>query len=160
MLGQQISVAAARTFAARLVQCFGHRETVPLDANLNASFPLPMQLVEADLRGIGLPLARAATIRSLAQAVLEGRLHFRSEQTLPQFVESCVALPGIGEWTAHYIAMRALSQPNAFPAADLVLRKALSQDGKLVSTKILEKRSEAWRPWRAYAVMHLWRSQS
>jgi AraC family transcriptional regulator of adaptative response / DNA-3-methyladenine glycosylase II len=83
---------------------------------------------------------------------------FRPEQTLEQFVACWTQLPGIGAWTAHYIAMRALSDPDAFPAADLVLRKAVSGDGSSVSTRVLEQLAEAWRPWRAYAVLHLWRA--
>ncbi len=76
------------------------------------------------------------------------------------FVERWVALPGIGEWTAHYMAMRALSHPDAFPAADLILRRAAAGDAPELSTKALTALAEAWRPWRAYAVMHLWRSAS
>jgi len=101
--------------------------------------------------------ARADAIRTLARAVVDGRVHFRTEQTLAAFEESLVALPGIGPWTAHYVAMRALGQPDAFPAADLILRRAAG-NGETLSTRAVEAMSEAWRPWRAYAVMLLWRS--
>ncbi len=158
VLGQQISVAAARTFASRLVDRWGLHVGALSPGQLSTLFPSADVLAEADLTQIGLPRARAATIRGLARAVSDGALHFRLEQTLPDFIERCTTLPGIGEWTAHYIAMRALSQPDAFPAADLVLRKAVALDGKPVSAKALEQRSCAWRPWRAYAVLHLWRS--
>ena len=104
--------------------------------------------------------ARAATIRGIAQALLDGRVDFHPEQPLEDFVARWVALPGIGEWTAHYIAMRALSHPDAFPAADLILRRAAAGGGPELSTKALTALAEAWRPWRAYAVMHLWRASS
>jgi len=84
-------------------------------------------------------------------------VRFRAEQPLVEFERDLVALPGIGAWTAHYIAMRALAQPDAFPAADLILRRAAGQ-GRTLSTRELEQLSEDWRPWRAYAVMLLWRS--
>lgn len=103
--------------------------------------------------------ARADAIRTLARAVVEGYVHFRTEQTLTAFEESLVALPGIGPWTAHYVAMRALGQPDAFPAADLILRRAAGE-GVTLGTRATEAMSEAWRPWRSYAVMLLWRSQS
>ena len=121
-------------------------------------FPQPAVLADADLTTIGLTRQRAATLRTLARAVCDGRVDFRCEQTLAGFVARWIELPGIGAWTAHYIAMRALSEPDAFPAADLVLRKAVATDGRAVSTRALEEIAEAWRPWRAYAVLHLWRS--
>jgi len=127
---------------------------------LERLFPGPEALADADLREIGLTTARAATVRGVAQALLDGRIDFRSEQPLDEFVERWVALPGIGEWTAHYMAMRALSHPDAFPAADLILRRAATSDGSTLSTKALSSLAEAWRPWRAYSVMHLWRSAS
>jgi AraC family transcriptional regulator, regulatory protein of adaptative response / DNA-3-methyladenine glycosylase II len=159
VLGQQISVAAARTLASRLVQRFGARASLPSGEEFHL-FPLPRDLVEADFVSIGLTRARAQTLRSMAQALCEGRVDFRSDQSLDEFVEKWVNLPGIGAWTAHYIAMRALSHADAFPAADLVLRKAVSPDGVPVPLKQLQTMAEAWRPWRAYAVLHLWRSQS
>jgi AraC family transcriptional regulator of adaptative response / DNA-3-methyladenine glycosylase II len=127
---------------------------------LERLFPGPEALVDVDLRECGLTTARAATIRGVAQALLDGRIDFRSEQPLDAFVAHWVALPGIGEWTAHYMAMRALSHPDAFPAADLILRRAAASGGPELSTKALTSLAEAWRPWRAYAVMHLWRSAS
>ncbi|MET3651033.1 AlkA N-terminal domain-containing protein [Dyella japonica] len=159
ILGQQVSVAAARTLATRIVQHFGTPVTSPV-AGLERLFPGPELLVDADLRAIGLTTARAATVRGVAQALLDGRIDFRSEQPLDEFVERWVALPGIGEWTAHYMAMRALSHPDAFPAADLILRRAAAGNGPELSTKALTSLAEAWRPWRAYSVMHLWRSAS
>ena len=121
-------------------------------------FPTAVALANADLREIGVTTARAATIRGVAQALLDGRVDFRADQSLDTFVSRWVELPGIGEWTAHYIAMRALSEPDAFPAADLILRREATADATPLTTKALTVRAEAWRPWRAYAVMHLWRS--
>lgn len=159
ILGQQVSVAAARTLATRIVQRFGPQVASPV-AGLERLFPGPELLVDADLRSLGLTTARAATVQGVAQALLDGRIDFRSEQPLDEFVERWVALPGIGEWTAHYMAMRALSHPDAFPAADLILRRAAAGTGPELSTKALTSLAEAWRPWRAYSVMHLWRSAS
>jgi AraC family transcriptional regulator of adaptative response / DNA-3-methyladenine glycosylase II len=96
-------------------------------------------------------------VRTVARAALDGRVDFRSERTLEEFVARWVALPGIGPWTANYIAMRALGHPDAFPADDLVLQKAGPTDGTRMTAKALTARAEAWRPWRAYAVMHVWK---
>lgn len=157
VLGQQISVAAARTLAARLVERYGTPHEESTVAGLGALFPRAAQLVDAPLEGIGLPRTRAETLRGLARACVEGRIDFGVQQTLAEFVERLCALPGIGAWTAHYIAMRALSQPDAFPAGDLVLRK-IAGDGTPISERAMELASQSWRPWRAYAVMLLWRS--
>jgi AraC family transcriptional regulator, regulatory protein of adaptative response / DNA-3-methyladenine glycosylase II len=160
ILGQQISVAAARTLATRIVQRYG--EALPLSPmpGLERLFPTPAALVQADLREIGLTTARAATVRGVAQALLDGRVDFRAEQSLDEFVTRWTALPGIGEWTAQYMAMRALSDPDAFPAADLILRREATVEAIPLSTKAMTLRADAWRPWRAYAVMHLWRGAS
>ncbi|HEY2395435.1 MAG TPA: AlkA N-terminal domain-containing protein [Rudaea sp.] len=157
VLGQQISVAAARTLAQRLVERHGVEAALE-DGTTWRLFPTAESIAAADLTAIGLTRQRAATLRALARAICDGAVTFRPEQTLQQFVASWTAVPGIGEWTAHYMAMRALGDPDAFPAADLVLRKAVAVDGVPVSTRVLESMAEAWRPWRAYAVMHLWRS--
>jgi len=160
VLGQQVSVAAARTLATRIVQRWGEPLNAPPMPGLERLFPTPTQLAGVDLREIGVTTARAATIRGIAQALLDGRVNFHVEQRLDEFVARWVALPGIGEWTAHYMAMRALSHPDAFPAADLILRRVAAGDGPELSTKALTALAESWRPWRAYAVMHLWRQAS
>jgi AraC family transcriptional regulator of adaptative response / DNA-3-methyladenine glycosylase II len=160
ILGQQISVAAARTLATRIVQRWGEPlPSVPMPG-LERLFPTPAALAGADLREIGLTTTRAATISGMAQALLDGRVTFRADQSLDAFVASWTALPGIGEWTAHYIAMRTLGDPDAFPAADLILRREATTDALPLSTKALAERAQAWRPWRAYAVIHLWRAAS
>ncbi|WP_426801535.1 AlkA N-terminal domain-containing protein [Xanthomonas campestris] len=154
VLGQQISVAGAATLAARLVDRHGgHLPEMP--PGLDRSFPTPAALADAPLEHLGLPRARAATLRALALACADGRLHFGAGQRLSDFVAACTALPGIGPWTAHYIAMRALSHPDAFPAGDLILQQVLGAPERL-SERATEARSQAWRPWRAYAVLHLW----
>jgi AraC family transcriptional regulator of adaptative response / DNA-3-methyladenine glycosylase II len=158
VLGQQVSVAAARTLASRIVQRYGEPLAAPLLPGLERLFPTPVQLVDADLREIGVINARANTIRGIAAALLEGRIDFRVERPLDDFVQRWVTLPGIGEWTAHYIAMRAMSHPDAFPAADLILRRVTADGGAELGTRALTELAEAWRPWRAYAVMHLWRA--
>ncbi|KZC19678.1 MULTISPECIES: DNA-3-methyladenine glycosylase 2 [Rhodanobacter] len=160
ILGQQISVAAARTLATRVVQRWGEPLPAAPLPGLERLFPTPADLAQADLREIGLTTTRAATISGMAQALLDGRVDFRAEQSLDAFVARWVALPGIGAWTAHYIAMRALSDPDAFPAADLILRREAAPDAAPLSTKALTERADAWRPWRAYAVIHLWRGAS
>ncbi len=157
ILGQQVSVAAARTLAARIAAGHGTPYAEGASVGLSSLFPEPEALIEAPFEAIGIMRARADAIRTLARAVVQGRVHFRTEQTLAAFEESLVALPGIGPWTAHYVAMRALGQPDAFPAADLILRRAAGR-GETLSTRATESMSEAWRPWRAYAVMLLWRS--
>ena len=106
---------------------------------------------------IGITRTRADTVRTIARAVLDGRVDFRVERTLEEFVARWTALPGIGPWTAQYIALRALGHPDAFPAEDLVLQKAVPTDGTRMTAKALTARAEAWRPWRGYATLHLWR---
>jgi AraC family transcriptional regulator of adaptative response / DNA-3-methyladenine glycosylase II len=157
VLGQQISVAAARTLARRLVDRFGVEAKLE-DGTALRLFPDAGTIAEADLTAMGLTRQRAATLRAVARAICDGSVSFRAEQTLDHFIASWTQLPGIGAWTANYIAMRALSEPDAFPAADLVLRQAMAAGDRPVTTAQLEATAEAWRPWRAYAVMHLWRS--
>lgn len=158
IVGQQVSVAAARTVTARLATRFG----TPLPEafavhGLQHLFPTPETLADADLSGIGLTGARAATIRTIAAALVQGDVDFSAERTLDDFVSRWTALPGIGPWTAQYIALRALGHPDAFPAEDLVLQKQLPGDGTRMTARALRERAEAWRPWRGYAVIHLWR---
>lgn len=157
IIGQQVSVAAARTFTARLAQAFGEALPAGFAEGLQHLFPTPEALADADLGSIGLTRTRADTVRTVARAVLDGRVDFRSERTLDEFVARWVALPGIGPWTANYIALRALGHPDAFPADDLVLQKAVPTDGTRMTAKALTARAEAWRPWRAYAVMQVWK---
>ena len=153
ILGQQVSVAAASTLAGRLAQKLGERLSLLDTGGLTLVFPTADALADAGLQG--LPRVRAGAIRSLAQAVLCGRvtLSGTEEATLA----SLARIRGVGEWTAQYIAMRALRQPDAFPAKDLVLLRTAGEGSPLTDTA-LRKRAEAWRPWRAYAAVYLWRA--
>ena len=158
VLGQQITVAAARTIAARIVARHAQRIAgAAEDEPCHSLFPDAAAFVDADLDGLGLTGARIATLRALARAVARGEVDFDPAQTPARFVARCTAVRGIGDWTAHYMAMRALRDADAFPAGDIVLRKVL-RPGTTLSAKELEQASQPWRPFRAYAVLLLWRA--
>jgi AraC family transcriptional regulator of adaptative response / DNA-3-methyladenine glycosylase II len=149
ILGQQVSVAGATTLAGRLVERFG-RPAADATGGLTHLFPTPLALRDADVASIGLPRARAAAIVGLARATAAG------ERPLEP-VEGAAALAGVGPWTAAYVAMRGGRDPDAFPAGDLVLRRALAAAGREAPPeRAVVLLSEPWRPWRAYAAMHLW----
>jgi AraC family transcriptional regulator of adaptative response / DNA-3-methyladenine glycosylase II len=150
ILGQQVSVKGATTLAGRLVKTFG--QPVCATAAITHLFPTPQILADANFSGVGLTGARAETIRALARAVCAGRLSFEAVTDSADFLARLCEIPGIGKWTAQYVAMRALGEPDAFPSSDLGLLRALD----LTSARELERRAEAWRPWRAYAAVHLW----
>ncbi len=152
LLGQQVSVAGATTLAGRFAVTFGVRQ--PNGGALSVVFPSAAEVARATpaaIAAIGLPGARAAAIHGLASALADER--FALDGELEAFVARAVALPGVGPWTAHYLAMRALHLPDAFPAGDLGIKKALG-----ATAREAEVRAEAWRPFRSYAVMHLWTS--
>ena len=147
MLGQQVSVAAATTLAGRVAARFG----TPVDDGVR--FPTAAEVARqpvAAVAAIGLPAARAAALHGVAVAIATGTLRLDGHD-VDAFVTAATVLPGIGPWTAHYLAMRALHLPDAFPAADLGILKALGG-----TARDAEARSQAWRPFRSYAVMHLW----
>lgn len=150
ILGQQVTVKGASTLAGRLAQTLG--KPIASGSGLTHLFPGPDVLVQANLTGLGLTRARAATIQTLACAVCEGRVNFDGIVDTDAFLQSLYEIPGIGRWTAQYIALRALGEPDALPSGDLGLLRAL----QLPSERELELRSQAWRPWRAYAAMYLW----
>jgi AraC family transcriptional regulator of adaptative response / DNA-3-methyladenine glycosylase II len=156
VLGQQVSVRSASAMCGRLVQTFGRPVTG--DPELTHVFPSAETLAEASLDRFALPRSRAEAIRALARAVAERSLVLDAARGLDDAVERLCALPGIGPWTANYVAMRALSEPDAFPAADLGLRRAVSSALAPAPVADLAAQAEAWRPWRAYAAMHLWQS--
>jgi AraC family transcriptional regulator of adaptative response / DNA-3-methyladenine glycosylase II len=157
ILGQQVSVAAARTFAARLVRLAGH-PVAGATSGLTHVFPSASDLADADLEAIGITTARAAALRAVAHAVADGRLDLGGP---PEEVTAAIAvLPGCGPWTAQYVALRGLGDPDAFPASDLVLRRSAGAPGPPSSPAALEARAERWRPWRGYAALHLWRAAS
>ena len=151
ILGQQVSVKAATTLAGRLVTSFGR--PFQSAAGLTHLFPTPAALAQADLGSIGITKSRAQTIRGFTLAVCRGEIRFESVIDTKAFVSQLFAIPGIGAWTAQYIAMRALGEPDAFPSGDLGFLHALG----LENSRELEQRAEGWRPWRAYAAMYLWR---
>jgi AraC family transcriptional regulator, regulatory protein of adaptative response / DNA-3-methyladenine glycosylase II len=161
VLGQQISVAGASTLAARLAAKFGQSIETPF-AWLNRLAPTSRTLAAVepgDIATIGLPCARATTLSHLAIAAERGELTFGPAATVEDVVAALRKIPGIGEWTAQYVAMRALRFPDAFPAADLGVRKALVSPGKaLPNEKQVTSRAASWRPWRAYATLHLWQT--
>jgi AraC family transcriptional regulator of adaptative response / DNA-3-methyladenine glycosylase II len=155
LLGQQVSVAAARTLASRLARMAG-APLATADGSLTHVFPAPAAVAAAPLETLGLPGARAAALRGFADAVANGTLDLGALRGLDDAVERLSALAGIGDWTAQYLAMRALGEPDAFPAGDLGVRQALARNGRLPSEREVRARAERWRPWRAYAVLALW----
>lgn len=166
ILGQQVSVKAATTLAGRIADRYG--DAVGLPASLHGRtdelrlprlFPTPKKLARARFNDIGLVTSRAATIRRVASAVIRGKIDFDNTQDPDDFCRALTSIDGIGDWTAQYVAMRALKYPDAFPASDLGLLKAAGDAGK-VSPAELKNRAESWRPWRAYAALLLWGSLS
>ena len=163
ILGQQISVAAATRLAGKRVSLLGEAGGDPaaLELGLTHVFPTPRRLATADLAAIGMPNARRKALAALAAAVVADPLIFGPRRSLEEAVVRLRALAGIGEWTAQYIAMRELREPDAFPAADIGLIRAMSRgDGARPSPAALTAHAERWRPWRAYAALHLWASES
>lgn len=158
ILGQQVSVRGARTLAGRLVAAFGRPLPGGGADGLTHLFPAAAALAAADLSGIGIPAARAATIRTLAAAVNTGRLELTAARGLEDFETRLRALPGIGPWTAQYVALRAFGEPDAFPAGDLGLRRALEAARVPAGAAALRQRALSWSPFRAYAALHLWTS--
>ena len=160
VLGQQVTVAAARTLTTRLVERFGTPLATPIDG-LTRLFPSPAALAAAsgdELGQLGLVRQRQAAIHALAQAVSSGQIRLHAGADVAATMDALKALPGIGAWTADYIALRALRWPDAFPAGDVALQKALSPDGQRLTARAAEGRAERWRPWRAYAVIRAWHS--
>jgi AraC family transcriptional regulator, regulatory protein of adaptative response / DNA-3-methyladenine glycosylase II len=153
VLGQQVSVAGATTLAGRLAERHGTPLEVADAGGLTRLFPSAAALARAGIRG--LPRARARTIGEIARAVLAGRLRFDAPAagTLAELHR----IRGVGDWTAQYVALRALGERDAFPAGDLVLLREAG-DGVPLSQRALRERAEEWRPWRAYAALHLWRA--
>ena len=158
ILGQQITVAAARTVAQRLVTALGEPIATPWPG-LNLVFPTPAQLAcaSSDAMGaMGIIRQRQAAIVALAQAVASGQLQLDSHADVPATLAALKALPGVGDWTAQYIAMRALRWPDAFPAGDVALHKALGVQGLKHPARLAEAASATWSPWRSYAVIRVW----
>lgn len=159
ILGQQISVRAARTLAGRIVT----RAGTALDRNqavegVKHLFPTPEQLAAAPLEELGITRRRVETIRRLAELVASGDLMLAESADREAVREALLAIPGIGPWTVAYISMRALRDPDAFPASDLGVREGFRALGLPTAVPAITAHAERWRPWRGYAVMHLWNS--
>lgn len=166
ILGQQISVAAATTLSGRLAKRYGESlnvdvPSVPDDKRPHTIFPRPEKLLRARLGDLGIIRSRADTIRRVAKAAVEGDISFEASQDIAEFRRSLLAIKGIGEWTAQYVAMRALKDPDAFPHGDLGLLRAFDGPGRgRLKPAELKERAEAWRPWRAYAALLMWSSDT
>jgi AraC family transcriptional regulator, regulatory protein of adaptative response / DNA-3-methyladenine glycosylase II len=158
IFGQQITVPAATKLLGRLVEAHGTRLPAPIRdvEGLGHLFPSPARVAKADLSVLGMPKARAVAVTSLARAICADPAIFSRGACLEEAIAKLRSLPGIGEWTAQYIAMRELREPDAFPAADIGLLRAMATaDGRPSPAELLS-RAERWRPWRAYAALHLW----
>jgi AraC family transcriptional regulator, regulatory protein of adaptative response / DNA-3-methyladenine glycosylase II len=153
VLGQQVGVTTARTFAARLVADLGAPLAAPWAA-VRRRFPTAAALAEADLRRLGVPRARQACLRRLAEALAGGEVVLDAGVDRAAARAALDRVPGVGPWTVEVVALRGLHDPDAFPARDLVLRRSAAALG--VAPARLGQHAERWRPWRAYAAQHLW----
>ncbi len=158
VVGQQVSVKGARTTLGRIAAKVGSRFESADHPELTHFFPTAHELNACDPGGLGMPEKRVRTVQALATEVDSGRLSFVVKGSLSDFIEQLTRIPGVGDWTAQYIAMRAMGEPDAFPAGDLGIIKALRQGAKRLNLKQIRQRAEKWRPWRAYAAMCLWQS--
>ncbi len=158
ILGQQVTVQGATTLAGRLVERFGTAVPGLAPLGLTHTFPAPATVAAADLDDLGVPGGRASAIRAFAQAVVDDAVRLDRSVGLEQLVTSLTAVPGVGPWTAHYIALR-LGEPDAFPSADLGLRRALATDAP-PTPAALDRLAEPWRPWRASVAARLWLSEA
>ncbi|MEU3785977.1 AlkA N-terminal domain-containing protein [Streptomyces sp900129855] len=159
VLGQQVSTAAARTHAARLVTAYGDPVDDP-EGGLTHLFPTPQALADVDLERLAMPRTRRTTFTTLVRQLADGTLHLGVESDWPEVRARLLALPGFGPWTVDVIAMRALGDPDAFLATDLGIRRAAQELGLPSTPAALTARAAAWRPWRAYAVQYLWATDS
>jgi AraC family transcriptional regulator, regulatory protein of adaptative response / DNA-3-methyladenine glycosylase II len=163
VLGQQITVRAAVGLAGRLVQRYGEplSETLRGETPLTHVFPRPARIACADLTTIGLPRARARALSTLAAALAEDPHVLGAGRSLGECVTRLERLSGIGEWTAQYLAMRELREPDAFPVGDVGLKRAIARlEGRPQTSREPLAKAERWRPWRAYAAQHLWASET
>jgi AraC family transcriptional regulator, regulatory protein of adaptative response / DNA-3-methyladenine glycosylase II len=159
VLNQQISVAAARRLAGQLVALHGRTVPVSPDSHpaLTHTFPSAKHLATVEKISLGMPAARLKSLKKLSQATLDDPNLFRPFGTIEEAIARLRVIPGIGEWTAQYIALRAIRETDAFPSSDIgLLHGAAKVDGKPATPASLLHRAESWRPWRAYAAQHLW----
>ena len=155
IFGQQVSVAGARTSLGRLVSAAGTPLERP-NGGITHLFPTPEGVAELPPEAFGMPRARAETIRRVAELVAGGRLDLSGDAPLEETLTRLGDVSGIGPWTLAYVAMRALRDPDAFMSGDLGVRKGFEALGLESTQTAMVDRAERWRPWRAYAVMHLW----
>ncbi|MEX2480397.1 MAG: DNA-3-methyladenine glycosylase [Gammaproteobacteria bacterium] len=161
ILGQQISVGAARQLAARLCARWGNPVIQAHEPTLVRAFPTPAALADADIASLGMPRARGRSVSAFATAVLDDPDLLTRGATLDDSLGRLLRLPGIGPWSAHYIAMRALREPDAFPASDVGILRALTGADRIrPNARHATARAECWRPWRAYAAQYLWSADS
>ncbi len=164
ILGQQISVAAARGLAGQIVALHGDPVSPEYQGrpDLTHVFPSASRIASANVIGLRIPQSRTRSLQELAEAASTDPGLFEPRSTLEAALADLRSIRGVGEWTAQYIAIRALREMDAFPSSDLVLLRSLKrlQDGLPVSASDLLKRAEAWRPWRAYAAQHLWTAEA
>lgn len=156
VIGQQISVKGARTVIGRVAAKAGLRFESADQPELTHFFPTALELNRSELGPIGIPAKRVKTIKELSRAVACGEISLLVKKSLENFIRQLTRIPGIGDWTVQYIAMRALGEADAFPAGDLGIIKALQQGEKRPTQKQVLEKSEKWRPWRAYAAIYLW----
>jgi AraC family transcriptional regulator, regulatory protein of adaptative response / DNA-3-methyladenine glycosylase II len=156
VIGQQVTLAAARRTAGRLVALYGRPLDEPTGA-ITHLFPTPAALAEVDSLELRMPRARANALRALARAVLDGELDLSPGADREAASRALLELPGIGPWTASYVGMRALGDSDAFPPGDAAVRRALERLGEDGRPAAARRLAERWRPWRSYALMHLWR---
>jgi AraC family transcriptional regulator of adaptative response / DNA-3-methyladenine glycosylase II len=155
ILGQQVSIQAARTLASRLVTAHGDVIKIA-DPSLSHLFPTADRIADADLSALGVPATRRATLRGMASAAAGGRLSLDPGADRAEVHRQLLELPGIGEWTAGYIVMRALGDPDTFLPSDLGVKKAGARLGLGSSPREMTEHAAAWRPWRTYATHQLW----
>lgn len=157
ILGQQVSLVAARRLNARLVDRAGTVIGAPCVDQPHRLFPTPQQVLAADMSNMGMPGARVRTLQNVSEALLENPSLFDRGATVEETIDRLCAIKGIGPWTAQYIAIRACREPDGFPAGDAgLLRGTAAKDGQRLSAAELNLRAEKWRPWRAYAAHHIW----
>jgi AraC family transcriptional regulator of adaptative response / DNA-3-methyladenine glycosylase II len=157
IVGQQVSVAGARTTLSGIVSRLGEPIAAPL-GSVTHRFPTPSRLVAATDEDLRMPATRVQAIRTLSGMVLEGALDLDGGSDPAEATASLLTIRGVGPWTAAYVAMRALHDPDAFPEGDLGIRRGAASLGFSDGARLLRARAERWRPWRSYAAVHLWRA--
>jgi AraC family transcriptional regulator of adaptative response / DNA-3-methyladenine glycosylase II len=156
ILGQQVTVKAASTLVSRLAARHGEQYVCESEG-IDYFFPEPEVIASANLDGLGIVHSRVAAILEVARRMKNGELEMGQHVALDSFIRAFCDIRGIGEWTANYVAMRALGDPNAFPHSDLILLRAAADKGERLTPSGLKEKARLWQPWRAYAVLLLWR---